>query len=100
MTLSEMVGIHPIQKQSESDHHRFTPLHLGRELLDIADSVFPPLNGIDIPTGMEVVENSSIAQPPMRPGSYRQISVSYTHLRAHETRHDLVCRLLLEKKKE
>ena len=34
---------------------------------------------------------------------YRNIhaseSVSYTHLRAHETRHDLVCRLLLEKKK-
>src|SRR5450756_1280260 len=27
-------------------------------------------------------------------------SVSYTHLRAHETRHDLVCRLLLEKKKQ
>src|SRR5665648_496268 len=26
------------------------------------------------------------------------ISVSYTHLRAHETRHELVCRLLLEKK--
>src|SRR5450756_315981 len=25
---------------------------------------------------------------------------SYTHLRAHETRHDLVCRLLLEKKKK
>ena len=29
-----------------------------------------------------------------RPGA-----VSYTHLRAHETREDLVCRLLLEKKK-
>ena len=28
------------------------------------------------------------------------ITVSYTHLRAHETRHDLVCRLLLEKKKK
>src|SRR5665648_1218707 len=28
-----------------------------------------------------------------------QEAVSYTHLRAHETRHDLVCRLLLEKKK-
>ena len=27
-------------------------------------------------------------------------AVSYTHLRAHETRHDLVCRLLLEKKKD
>src|SRR5450756_2738940 len=29
-----------------------------------------------------------------------QLAVSYTHLRAHETRHDLVCRLLLEKKKK
>ena len=28
-----------------------------------------------------------------------EMPVSYTHLRAHETRHDLVCRLLLEKKK-
>src|SRR5665648_1150306 len=28
------------------------------------------------------------------------VTVSYTHLRAHETRHDLVCRLLLEKKKK
>mgnify|MGYP003381566370 CR=1 FL=1 len=27
-------------------------------------------------------------------------SVSYTHLRAHETVLDLVCRLLLEKKKK
>src|SRR5659263_741977 len=32
-------------------------------------------------------------------GSPRTATVSYTHLRAHETRHDLVCRLLLEKKK-
>src|SRR5659263_752515 len=30
---------------------------------------------------------------------YSPEAVSYTHLRAHETRHDLVCRLLLEKKK-
>src|SRR5659263_528078 len=31
-------------------------------------------------------------------GSVQEIMdpVSYTHLRAHETRHDLVCRLLLE----
>src|SRR5665648_1132092 len=27
--------------------------------------------------------------------SLTPMSVSYTHLRAHETRHDLVCRLLL-----
>ena len=30
--------------------------------------------------------------------SYTTRPVSYTHLRAHETFHDLVCRLLLEKK--
>src|SRR5450756_738055 len=34
------------------------------------------------------------------PGWYWCDTVSYTHLRAHETRHDLVCRLLLEKKKK
>ena len=33
-------------------------------------------------------------------GSMESSAVSYTHLRAHETRHDLVCRLLLEKKKK
>ena len=31
---------------------------------------------------------------------YDNDPVSYTHLRAHETREDLVCRLLLEKKKK
>ena len=30
----------------------------------------------------------------------RIYAVSYTHLRAHETRGNLVCRLLLEKKKQ
>ena len=32
-------------------------------------------------------------------GAYSLYPVSYTHLRAHETVLDLVCRLLLEKKK-
>ena len=32
-------------------------------------------------------------------GSNAATSVSYTHLRAHETPEHLVCRLLLEKKK-
>ena len=31
------------------------------------------------------------------PSGVTSMAVSYTHLRAHETRHDLVCRLLLEK---
>src|SRR5450756_2959096 len=35
----------------------------------------------------------------VRRGETHPEAVSYTHLRAHETRHDLVCRLLLEKKK-
>src|SRR5665648_261763 len=39
------------------------------------------------------------AAPDPRAGRGRH-PVSYTHLRAHETRHDLVCRLLLEKKKK
>src|SRR5450756_2115639 len=30
----------------------------------------------------------------------RPATVSYTHLRAHENRHDIVCRLLLEKKEK
>src|SRR5665648_640953 len=34
------------------------------------------------------------------PSGVKITAVSYTHLRAHETRHDLVCRLLLEKKKK
>ena len=33
-------------------------------------------------------------------GKPNMMSVSYTHLRAHETVLDLVCRLLLEKKKQ
>src|SRR5450756_3231713 len=39
----------------------------------------------------------SAARPSM---TVAIMAVSYTHLRAHETRHDLVCRLLLEKKKK
>ena len=35
-----------------------------------------------------------------RRGDLGRGSVSYTHLRAHETVLDLVCRLLLEKKKK
>src|SRR5665648_1125583 len=38
------------------------------------------------------------AQESIKNEAERCGTVSYTHLRAHETRHDLVCRLLLEKK--
>src|SRR5659263_386160 len=43
---------------------------------------------VRLPPQDPVLPKKPVASPP----------VSYTHLRAHETRHDLVCRLLLEKK--
>src|SRR5660398_289801 len=39
-------------------------------------------------------------RPPFNMPCIRKGSVSYTHLRAHETKANLVCRLLLEKKKK
>src|SRR5450756_3186974 len=42
--------------------------------------------------------SGTLNQPARRGPTSRLRPVSYTHLRAHETRHDLVCRLLLEKK--
>src|SRR5450756_2754159 len=44
--------------------------------------------------GVEVPVTSRV-HAPVRPDTD---AVSYTHLRAHETRHEIVCRLLLEKK--
>ena len=41
-----------------------------------------------------------ITSPSASVSSMKDEAVSYTHLRAHETVLDLVCRLLLEKKKE
>ena len=43
---------------------------------------------------------NSYEQPSIQPEKDGMKPVSYTHLRAHETVLDLVCRLLLEKKKK
>src|SRR5450759_1898481 len=61
-----------------------------------------PWNMIEIATtpGTSTVANSdsdTFPPPPPTPwpidgNTYRKTTVSYTHLRAHETRHDLVCR--------
>src|SRR5665811_1776536 len=73
-----------------------------------------------VPGVLEAVPNGPAGPPcmagglggvlPLRPGERgqpcclvvrnRKRAVSYTHLRAHETVLDLVCRLLLEKKKK
>src|SRR5450756_2879344 len=61
----------------------------------LAYSVAPSHNSSPLP-----LDNVSAGQS-MRPSSFPLApsrTVSYTHLRAHETRHDLVCRLLPEKK--
>src|SRR5450756_2905122 len=50
------------------------------------------------PPGARVVTQLSDEDDGIESGA-SDPAVSYTHLRAHETRHDLVCRLLLEKKK-
>ena len=48
----------------------------------------------ELSTAVNIAQNAA----ELFAASGSQEAVSYTHLRAHETRHDLVCRLLLEKK--
>ena len=52
------------------------------------------------PDGARSTENDAIARWQTRLKLVLPMPVSYTHLRAHETVLDLVCRLLLEKKTE
>ena len=50
---------------------------------------------------LELADDLVAAMEPRPDGRGKEVtvaSVSYTHLRAHETVLDLVCRLLLEKK--
>src|SRR5665648_1236063 len=53
-------------------------------------------NELDKAYYMDLIATKAISNPKSK--SHKP--VSYKHLRAHETRHDLVCRLLLEKKKK
>src|SRR5450756_1037219 len=50
--------------------------------------------------GLEFLDVGATRIRRVEAGTFKHYApVSYTHLRAHETRHDIVCRLLLEKKK-
>ena len=65
---------------------------------------FVGLDGILVQFSQEICENGNSAALAFRQEIEKKnhpyiIAVSYTHLRAHETVLDLVCRLLLEKKK-
>src|SRR5674476_714928 len=66
---------------------------------DLADEfVFEPGQHLTLRAtvdGQDVRRSYSICRS--RPGALQRKAVSYTHLRAHETGRNLVCRLLLEK---
>ena len=83
------------------------PIHLeigsgkGKFIIDMAKK-FPRINFIALETQatilcslLDKLENTSIENIRLIWGN----AVSYTHLRAHETKANLVCRLLLDKKK-
>src|SRR5665648_192942 len=55
-----------------------------------------PLMAINLDAHCSITLNVLLDDFQCLPGKHWIIPVSYTHLRAHETRHDLVCRLLLE----
>src|SRR5450756_466078 len=56
-----------------------------------ANAIFPPMGGLGMVVELKV--RSELKMPTqLGPRKCMSYSVSYTHLRAHETRHDLVCR--------
>ena len=64
--------------------------------INAAQTVFKTMLNIDAKMGKPILKNEKTTS-----GDISGImAVSYTHLRAHETVLELVCRLLLEKKKE
>src|SRR5450756_2408717 len=68
----------------------------GDEVVKAASDSCPDVALLDIEMpGMDGLA-AAAALSRHRPETKIVIPVSYTHLRAHETRHDLVCRLLLE----
>src|SRR5450756_553620 len=56
--------------------------------LALAERHYPVEAGDEVADDRRPIGLEADAEPALEP-------VSYTHLRAHETRHDLVCRLLL-----
>src|SRR5665648_1231178 len=63
-----------------------------------SDRTVPVLEPVPSANRQAAINATKVNTDPVAP-AFVPNPVSYTHLRAHETRHDLVCRLLLEKKK-
>ena len=76
--------------------HGAPPDSTFHRVADVLFGVFGGFLGTQLPSSQQ----STTLLTAVVYGAPGHQPVSYTHLRAHETRHDLVCRLLLEKKKE
>src|SRR5665648_335254 len=75
-----------IEKEWESDHQYMTPSE--QDLNLSLDHVYHMIRNKENQKRKLLIHRLTHI--------YSKVAVSYTHLRAHETRHDLVCRLLLE----
>src|SRR5665811_1129256 len=84
----------------ELDGYTVETAATGKEAIEKSENILVNLSLLDIKLpdmeGTELITKLHKENPQM----IRIITVSYTHLRAHETVLDLVCRLLLEKKKK
>ena len=84
-------------------HGRFNPVtavEMARELAPFKPSWYEePVPPANLPALKKVADAVAPLGIPVATGERIHTPVSYTHLRAHETVLDLVCRLLLEKKK-
>ena len=68
-------------------------------MLEIKD-LHASINGKEILKGINLtIRDGEVHALMGQNGAGKSTPVSYTHLRAHETGRNLVCRLLLEKKK-
>ena len=77
--------------------------HVEKQYIALVTGMPNPKHGvIDAPIGQPDRKNPRrmiVANGKPAVTEYETQTVSYTHLRAHETGRNLVCRLLLEKKK-
>src|SRR5450756_2650187 len=100
---------HDMRTTNEMMSDNEQPLELSAELRGEVLALFAPMDrslasSVTAAIGMRrsrrrLLQGLWLGFSPVMAVAIVAVPVSYTHLRAHETRHDLVCRLLLEKKK-
>src|SRR5450759_1637797 len=100
--VAELLGERVVDAWSSDHDHEAFAHALGLEQLDELREVLD----VDVLLRDDLAHKDGVGNAlerrleELRAGDLRaHVAVSYTHLRAHETRHELVCRLLLEKKK-